>query len=216
MKQSKHAWLAAGLLALAAALAGCSIGGTPAASSTPNTANKITAQPNGSDSTLTPDESPQTDAQETPGPIALKVEETDVAPGALLEGDLLYLPLVETAEAFGWEAESETAQEESLTRRSVALSSEESRITVSWVVSDNTAKQITWQKDGLLIPVNTELTSVQGIVYVPAAFFEMAMDARIERMPETVIVTAPKTKETPANDADEAGKSEVKEESENG
>jgi len=206
MKHNQKVWLAAGLLAGAAALTGCSMMDAPAGSSTPDVTQKITAQPQATDAQELPDESAQPGAEDTP--LALTTEGKEIAQGALLEGDILYLPLVETAEALGWAAESETTQEEALTRRSVSLAKQDSRITVSWVVSDNTAKQITWQKDGLLIPVNTELTTVQNTVYVPAAFFETAMDAGLEQKDGAVIVSAPKPKETPANDVENANENE--------
>lgn len=79
----------------------------------------------------------------------------------------LFLPLAETGEALGWKAESESMEEESRTRRSISLTKEDSRITVTWLVSDNTASQITWQKDGLLVPVDTALTTLHDVVYVP-------------------------------------------------
>ena len=91
------------------------------------------------------------------------------------------------------------------------MEKDESRISVSWVSSDNTAKQITWQKDGLLIPVDTEITSVQGVVYVPAAFFETAMRAEVEKKRDEILVTTPESSVTPVNDADQAGDNEAKE-----
>ena len=99
----------------------------------------------------------------------------------------------------------ETKEEETQTRRSVVMEREDSRITVSWVSSDNTAKQITWQKDGLLVPVDAEITSVDGVIYVPAAFFETAMRVKVDAMEDGVVVSAPEPSETPANSAEAAG-----------
>jgi len=214
MKPNRKAMLAAGLLAGAAALTGCSAGITPVATPTPQTAQQITAQPDTADATISPDESPAAGEEETP--IALRVDDQEMEAGAVMEKDTLFLPLEETAEALGWAVESEETQEETLTRRSVQLSRADSRITVAWVDSDNTVKQLTWQKDGLLIPVDAQLTSVNGVIYVPAAFFETAMRVQVDAQRETVAVYTPVPQETPANDADDADKNEEKEESENG
>ena len=214
MKRSKKAWLAAGLLAGAAALTGCSITPAPVATPTPDTAQKQTAIPGGAETTVSPDESPAS-AEDTPAPLELTVDKTDVPEGAVAEEDRLYLPLIETGKALGWDVTEESQDGEDDTRRSVAMEKEDSRITVSWVVSDNTIRQITWQKDGLLIPVDAELTSVDGVVYVPAAFFEKAMRVSVETGESGVAVYTPKPEETPENDAEEAGGEGEKESTEN-
>ena len=218
MKRNQKVWLAAGLLAGAAALTGCSAMTAPAVTPTPDTAQKQTTQPGTADATVSPDESPDTGGEETPGPTALRVDDEELDVGAVTEEGQVYLPLMETGKALGWDVTEEKKEEETLTRRSVVMEKDESRITVSWVSSDNTAKQITWQKDGLLIPVDTEITSVEGVVYVPAAFFETAMRAKVESRQDAVIVSTPEPAQTPANDGDEAGdtgKSEEKESTEN-
>ena len=79
----------------------------------------------------------------------------------------------------------------------MTLEKGESRITVSWTVSDNTAKGITWQKDGLLIPVDTHLTTVDETVYVPSAFFEKAIDVTVQRTQNGVSVTPVEPEDTP-------------------
>ena len=171
MKRNHKAWLAAGLLAGAAALTGCTATTAPVATPTPGAAQKETAQPQAAEATVSPDESPAAGGEETPGPLALRVDGEEIALRAVMEEGRVFLPLEETAKALGWSAASEEKEEETQVRKSVQLEKDGSQITVAWVSSDNTAKQITWQKDGLLIPVNTELTSVDGVVYVPAAFF---------------------------------------------
>ena len=190
----KKALLAAGLITGAAMMTGCTANTMPAATATPRTAQQETAEPEASAS---PMETANAGGEETPGPIALRVDGEALDAGAMREGDRLLLPLVETAEALGWSARSESKEEESLTRRSVELTQGESRITVTWVVSDNTARQITWQKDGLLIPVDTELTTFEDRVYVPAAFFETAMRATVERSDGGVSVSTPAPQQTP-------------------
>ena len=215
MKRNHKAWLAAGLLAGAAALTGCSLVGQNEATPAPQT-GKVTAQPQEAQTTISPDESPETGGGETPGPLALSVDEKEIEVGAVLEKDMLFLPLEETAKALGWEVEREETQEETKTRKSVQLSKGDSRISVSWVSSDNTVKQLTWQKDGLLIPVDTELTSVNGVIYVPAAFFEKAMRVKIDRQENAAHVHTPEPQNSPANGADKAGKIEEKVEAENG
>ena len=190
----KKALLAAGLLAGAAALTGCTANTMPAATQTPQTAQQETAAPETGES---PAETGSAGGEETPGPIGLRVDGEALEADAMREGDMLLLPLVETAQALGWEARSESQEEESLTRRSVELTQGESRITVTWVVSDNTARQITWQKDGLLIPVDTELTTYADRVYVPAAFFETAVRATVTSGDSGVSVSTPAPQQTP-------------------
>ena len=183
MKRRKKIILAAGMLMGAAALTGCAAG-TPSASSAPTsqTAQQQTAE---------------AADEETPAPIRLRVEDRDVDIGALEEDGRLFLPLAETGEALGWKAESESMEEESRTRRSISLTKEDSRITVTWLVSDNTASQITWQKDGLLVPVDTALTTLHDVVYVPAAFFEEAAGVSVSRTAEGIDVQLPASKDTP-------------------
>ena len=190
----KKALLAAGLLAGAAALTGCTAHTMPAATQTPQTAQQETAAPEAGES---PAQTASAGGEETPGPIGLRVDGEVLEADAMREGDMLLLPLVETAQALGWEARSESQEEESLTRRSVELTQGESRITVTWVVSDNTARQITWQKDGLLIPVDTELTTYADRVYVPAAFFETAVRATVTSGDGGVSVSTPAPQQTP-------------------
>ena len=193
MKRRKKAILAAGMLMGAAALTGCAAG-TPSTSSTstPQTAQQQTAE-------ATPQTSPsvETTDEETPAPIHLRVEDRDIDIGALEEEGRLFLPLAETGEALGWKAESESMEDESRTRRSISLTKEDSRITVTWLVSDNTTSQITWQKDGLLVPVDPALTTLHDVVYVPAAFFEEAAGVSVSRTAEGIDVQPPASKDTP-------------------
>lgn len=200
MKRNQKAWLAAGLLAGAAALTGCSASTTPAATPTPDTAQQVTAQPEAAETTASPSGSPEA-GEETPGPTALRVGDEEIDAGAVIEEGRILLPLEATAQALGWEAHSEEQEEETQVRRSVTLDKDESRISVAWVVSDNTARQITWQKDGLLIPVDTEITSFGGVTYVPAAFFETAMRVRVEHRQGAVWVSQPEETATPDNAA---------------
>ena len=199
MKRRKKAILAAGMLMGAAALTGCAAG-TPSTSSTstPQTAQQQTAE-------ATPQTSPrvETTDEETPAPIRLRVEGRDIDIGALEEEDRLFLPLEETGEALGWKAESESMENESRTRRSISLTKEDSRITVTWLVSDNTTSQITWQKDGLLVPVDPALTTLHDVVYVPAAFFEEAAGASVSRTAEGIDVQPPASKDTPPMKAED-------------
>lgn len=199
MKRRKKAILAAGMLMGVAALTGCAAG-TPSTSSTstPQTAQQQTAE-------ATPQTSPsvETTDEETPAPIRLRVEDRDMDIGALEEEGRLFLPLAETGEALGWKAESESMEDESRTRRSISLTKEDSRITVTWLVSDNTASQITWQKDGLLVPVDPALTTLHDVVYVPAAFFEEAAGVSVSRTAEGIDVQPPASKDTPPMKAED-------------
>ena len=136
-------------------------------------------------------------AEETTAPIGLLVDGKEVSVGAALEQGELLLPLSETAEALGWSSDSQQTEEETQVRRVITLEREESRITVSWTVSDNTAKGITWQKDGLLIPVDARITTIDSVVYVPAAFFEEAMEVSVDRTEKGVEVRSPQPKQTP-------------------
>ncbi len=206
MKRNKGMLIAAGLLAGAAALTGCSAQVTPVVTPTPDTmqtvtAKPVTAQPDGADPS--PDPSSSAAGEETPGPIALSVAGEEIKASALEENGKLMLPVIETAEVLGWAAEEDETQEEAQTRRSIVLTKDESRISLAWVVSDNTASRITWQKDGLLIPVDTKITTLDGVVYVPAAFFEEAMEVGVQRRTDGVQVTTPAPKATQATDTQE-------------
>ena len=173
MKRSKRALLAVGLIAGAAAMPGCTAKTAPEATKAP-AAQQQTAQPQTTEPVTGATASPDAGGEEAPTPLALSVLGKETEPGALEEGGRLYLPLEATGEALGWAAKSESDEEETAVRRTVTLEKEESRITVSWVSSDNT-------KDGLLIPVDTRIRTMDGVVYVPAAFFEEAADAVVTR-----------------------------------
>ncbi|MBP3428539.1 MAG: hypothetical protein J6M47_09795 [Clostridia bacterium] len=205
MKRSKRALLAVGLIAGAAAMTGCTAKTAPEATKAP-AAQQQTAQPQTTEPVTGATASPDAGGEEAPAPLALSVLGKETEPGALEEGGRLYLPLEATGEALGWAAKSESDEEETAVRRTVTLEKEESRITVSWVSSDNTTRQITWQKDGLLIPVDTRIRTMDGVVYVPAAFFEEAADAVVTRGAGgvNVILREPEaTPETSGGQADE-------------
>lgn len=209
MRVNKKAMLAAGLIAGAAMMTGCTANTKPAATSTPQaqqaTAEPATAQPQTTADARATMEAPMETGEEGPAPLALLVDGKEVSVGAAQEMDMLLLPLEETAGALGWSADSQQTQEETQTKRVITLDKEDSRITVSWTVSDNTAKQITWQKDGLLIPVDTRITTIGDVVYVPAAFFEEAMDAIVTKTQTGVTVTPPKPRDTPETQAQSLG-----------
>ena len=194
MRVNRKAMLAAGLIAGAAAMTGCTAATTPVATPTPQAAQQATAEP----ATAQPsaEATAEAGAQETIAPIGLLVDGKEVTAGAAQEQDGLLLPLSETAEALGWDADSQQTEGENQTKRVVTLERDGSRITVSWTVSDNTAKGITWQKDGLLIPVDARLTTLGDVVYVPAAFFEEAMDVSVSRTQQGVSVRPPQPKQT--------------------
>lgn len=204
MKRSKKAILAAGLLAGAAAMTGCSANPAPVATPTPQTAQQETAAPATAEPAASPsaEQSPEASpgagsAEETPGPIRLRVDGKEADVGAIEEQDMLLLPLIETAKLLGWDANSEALEEETQVKRTIALEKEGSKITVSWISSDNTARQITWQRDGLLIPVDTVITTLDSVVYVPSAFFEEAMEASVAKTQSGVDVASPKPRDTP-------------------
>lgn len=178
--------LAMCILMVGAALTGCTSTGQPAA--TPQTAEKATVEPIREEHTAEPEQSEK---------LTLMVNDEEIGEGALRERNMVLLPLMKTGEALGYEAKEETLEEETQKKRTITLSKTDSRITVSWIVADNTARQITWQKDGLLIPVDTELTTFDGVVYVPAAFFEEAVDAQVTEKQDSVIVRLPEPKDTP-------------------
>lgn len=210
-RHHKKALMAAGLLAIAALMTGCGAQTTPDATPTPNAAQKVTTQPTAEQASAAPTGSPEvlpeatTDAEQQTE-LALRVEEKEVMPGAVLEKDMLLLPLEETAKALGYSVTSDALEEETQVKKTVQLKKDDSQITVAWTVSDNTAKQITWQKDRLLIPVDTLLTTIGDSVYVPAEFFEVAMDVAVDRTVDGVTVSPPKSAQTPANDAQQQDK----------
>ena len=187
MKRRNKAILAAGLLAGACALTGCASGGSSQPTPSPDVAQQQSAEP-----------SPETSAEPAEDvPIPLFIDGKEAENAAIEENGALLLPLIETGEALGWQSESEELTEETQTRRSIVLTKEESKISVTWLVSDNTASAITWQKDGLLIPVDTRLTTLENVVYVPDAFFEEAMGAKVERKESAVEVSPPESTATP-------------------
>ena len=208
MKHKHKAWLAAGLLAGAAALTGCSATTAPTATKAPDAVEKQTVQPGDPDATISPDDSPGAASEETPGPLSLTVAGKEIPEGAIAEEGNIYLPLIETGKALGWDVTEESRDEDDKTRRSVVMEKDGSRITVSWTVSDNTAKQITWQKDGLLIPVDARLTTMGDTVYAPAAFFEEAMDVQIEQNETNVMVSVRKPADTPNLAEDSSGEND--------
>lgn len=197
MKRSSKAILAAGLIAGAAAMTGCTANTTPVTTPTPQTAQQETPAPATAQPQTEQTTTPESGAEEAPGPIRIRVGEEEADAHAIEENGMLLLPLVETAQALGWEAKAEETPEETQTRRTITLQREDSRITVAWVSSDNTARQITWQRDGLLIPVDTKITTLEDVVYVPAAFFEEAMQAGVNRGKDEVTLTTPTPKDTP-------------------
>ena len=196
MKRSKKALLAASLIAGAAAMTGCSM--RTAAAPTAEPAQQMTAEPTTAEPTAQPETTQEpASAEDTPAPIALLAGGKEVTVGAAREDGMLLLPLTQTAEALGWAADSQQLEEETQIKRTVTLRRDESQITVNWAVSDNTARQITWQKDGLLIPVDTMITTIGSEVYVPAAFFEEAMQAVVTEGDDEVSVTTPEPSATP-------------------
>ena len=207
MCNRRKALLAAGLIAGAAALTGCTANTAPVNTPTPQAAQQATAEPATAQpsAAATMEATAEPAGEETPAPLALLVGGKEVAVDAAKEQGTLLLPLEATAEALGWKTDSQQTEEETQVRRVVTLEKDDSRITVSWTVSDNTTRSITWQKDGLLIPVDTRITTMDGVVYVPAAFFEEAMDVAITETKTGVAVATPKPMETPQTREDSSG-----------
>lgn len=211
MRVNKKAMLAAGLIMGAAVMTGCAADTKPVATPTPQAAQQATARPATAEpqttasAEATMDAATETGDAESPAPLTLLVGGEEAAVGAAREGDMLLLPLIETGELLGWQAGGEETEEETQTKRVVTLEKDESRITVSWTVSDNTAKGITWQKDGLLIPVDTKITTIGESVYVPAAFFEEAMDVTVTQTEKGVTVEPPEPRNTPETQTQEIG-----------
>ena len=214
MHAKKKALLAAGMIAGLAALTGCTASIKPAGTMTPKAVQQQTAQPataepeTASSPEAAVSESAAPDADESPAPLRLTVDGAETEAEAISEHGELLLPLIDTGDQLGWKAKSEQTQEETQTKRVITLEKDDSRITVSWTVSDNTAKNISWQKDGLLIPVDARLTTVGDTVYVPAAFFETAMDVCIAQNQTNVIVSTPKPADTPKLEEDSSGEND--------
>ena len=207
MRNTRKALLAAGLIAGAAALTGCTANTAPVNTPTPQAAQQATAEPATAQpsAAATMEATAEPAGEETPAPLALLVDGKEVAVDAAKEQGTLLLPLEATAEALGWKTDSQQTEEETQVRRVVTLEKDDSRITISWTVSDNTTRSITWQKDGLLIPVDTRITTMDGVVYVPAAFFEEAMDVTITETKTGSAVATPKPMETPQTREDSSG-----------
>lgn len=199
MKRRKKAWIAVGLLAGAAALTGCSTRTAPTATPTTQAVQKETAQPQTAEPDMQAEASasPELGEEDASVPLALTVDGAAVESEAMLEHGMLLLPLIPVSKALGYETSQEEIEEQTQVRRSIALQKGESRITVSWVSSDNTARQITWQKDGLLVPVDAKLTTFENVVYVPAAFFEEACEVGISEGKQSVTITSKMPSDTP-------------------
>ena len=201
MKRNKKPILVAGLLSGAAALTGCTANTTPVTTPTPQPAQQETvvpptAEPAAQASTA-PTDQMEAGGEETPGPIRLRVDGQEADISAIEEQDMLLLPLMETAALLEWKASSESLEEEAKTRRTITLEKEESKITVTWISSDNTAGQITWQRDGLLIPVDPYITTMDDVVYVPVSFFEEAMDVSVQQGQDAVDLQTKAPADTP-------------------
>ena len=197
MRRSKKAMLAAGLFAAAAAMTGCASMTSPVATPTPAANEQMTAEPGTAEPSA--EATPEADAPsgDEDAPIALVVDGQEAGAQALAEEGMLLLPIIETAELLGWDSDEQTLEDETQTRTTIALQKDDSRISITWVTSDNTIRQITWQRDGLLIPVDAHLTSVGEVIYAPAAFFEQAMEASVDRVGDRVEVAPPQPRETP-------------------
>lgn len=194
MQRNKKAMLAAGLLAGMAALTGCTAETRPAA--TPQAAVQQTAQPQAAEPEASPLPEEQ-EAQNESATLTLIVDGKETEHTASEKNGDLLLPLIATGEALGWKAQEKAAEEEAMTKHEITLQRDDSRITVSYEVSDNTIRRISWQKDGLLIPVNTSIVKKDDAVYVPAAFFEEATGARIAVRQGIVEVSSPEPMDTP-------------------
>ena len=209
MHGKKKALLAAGLIAGAAALTGCTATTKPVTTPTPMAAQQQTAQPAtaqpGAEASPQADLSDAPDSDESPAPLGLTIDGEKADAGAVRDQEELLLPLIETAQKLGWKENSEQTEEETQVRRTVTLEKDDSRITVAWTISDNPIKNISGQKDGLLIPVDTRIITRNDTVYVPAAFFEEAMDAQISNQQTNVIVSTPKPSDTPKMVEDSSG-----------
>lgn len=192
MRIWKNVMLAAGLLAGTAMMTGCTANTRLAAISTPEAAQKQTAAPENTQSGVT--EPTDEEVQKT---LSLDVDGAEVEESAVKESGKLLLPLEATGRALGWKTDSRKTEQETQTRCEITLEKEKSRITVSYEVSDNTIRRISWQKDGLLIPVDAQIETLREIVYVPAAFFEEATGVMVSEEENRVEVSSPEPMDTP-------------------
>ena len=191
MRGNNKMMLAAGLLAGAAMMTGCTAKMRPAVMSTPKATQQQTAQP------TTAEPMAQTDEQETTKQLPLVVDGKETGAKTVKENGKLLLPLVATGEALGWKPQKKATEEETQTKHEITLEKDESRITVSYEVSDNTIRRISWQRDGLLVPVDTQIKRIEEAVYVPGAFFEEATGVRITEKQDMVEVSSPEPMDTP-------------------
>lgn len=195
MRINRKAMLAAGLITGAALMTGCTADTKVVERATPQAVQQQTAQPESAQMEASPDIAAQ--EGESQQVLALLVDGKEAKESAVKEHGKLLLPLEATGEALGWKADSRETQEETKTSREITLEKDESRITVSYEVSDNTIRKISWQKDGLLIPVDTNIETFEGVVYVPAAFFEEAAGVKIGEGENRVEVSSPEPMDTP-------------------
>ena len=138
MRNTKKVMLAASLLVSAAAMTGCTADMRPAATPSPQAMQQQTAEPDRAQESKAEAGS----SKETPETMMLFIDGKEVKESALIEGDALMLPLAATAQALGWDVKEEKTQEETQEKHVIVLEKDESRITVSYTVSDNTIRQI--------------------------------------------------------------------------
>ena len=190
MRTNKKVFIAAGLIMGAAMLTGCTANTKQTTTQTPNALQKQTAQPEDKPADMAAGE-------ESHKTLSLHIDGKTAEEKAVIENGKLLLPLEATGRALGWKTESSKQEEETKTNCEITLEKEKSRITVSYEVSDNTIRRISWQKDGLLIPVDAQIETLREIVYVPAAFFEEATGVMVSEGENRVEVSSPEPMDTP-------------------
>ena len=185
--------LAAVLMAGAAMMTGCTADVKPAVTNTPEAMQQQTSQP----AEAQPDTSPDAGMEEEETrQLTLRIDGKEADENAVKENEKLLLPLEATGKALGFAVSSKENEGKTENSREIVLKKDDSRITVSYEVSDNTIRRISWQKDGLLIPVDTAIRTFDGVVYVPAAFFEEAAGVRISEGESRVEVSSPEPMDT--------------------
>jgi len=192
MRANRCTMLAAGIVLCAAVMTGCAAMTTPEATSAPQAVQRQTASP---EAEQTP--SMETETSEAVRMLPLFADGKEADADAAYENGKLLLPLEATGRALGWKTNSHITEGETQNRCEITLDKDESRITVTYETSDNTIRRISWQKDGLLIPVDTRIETFEGIVYVPAAFFEEATGVKVSEGENKVELSSPEPIDTP-------------------
>lgn len=208
MRQIKRALLLAAYVGIIGCLSGCAADGaeaTPQPAVSAQATASATADETQRAVVLSPSAEATPAATQAPrANLNITVDGKTLKNKAMTEDDETFLPLTETAEALGYKAAVSELEEDTQRRRvhTFSIGADKSReVAVSYLLKDNTATDISFARDKMIVPVDRVLQFEGDVVYAPEDFFEEAMEADIETDEEgkKVTVRSPQAKNaTPA------------------